>query len=77
MNAGAAIVLVGAALALVYFVNKERAAVTAQNIATIKSTVYDPSKGLSFGDQINAGIIAVSTYFGGAAAGISAAKQVH
>jgi hypothetical protein len=77
MNTGVAIALVGATLVLVFMVNKQRAATTAAQIAIIKGQVYDPSKGLSLTDVVNAGVIAASTYFGGPAAGISAARQVH
>ncbi len=77
MNTGAAIAVAGAALVLVYMVNKQREATTAAQLAIIKGQIYDPKQGLSFTDTVNGAIIAVSTYFGGASAGISAAKQVH
>ena len=77
MSTGAAIALVGTALVLVYLVNKQRAAATAATVAAIKSTVYDPSQGLSLTDQLNAAGIVVSTYFGGPSAGVAFAKQVH
>jgi hypothetical protein len=77
VSTGAAIVLVGAALVLVHLVNKQREATTAANVAAIKSTIYDPSKGLSITDQLNIGVTAVATYFGGPSAGIAYAKQVH
>jgi len=76
-NTGAAIAVVGAALVLVFLVNKQRAATTAAQLSLIQGTIFDPNKPLSFSDQVNGAVIAVSTYFGGAGAGIAAAKQVH
>ncbi len=77
MGTGAAIVLVATALVLVHLVDKQRQATTDAEVAAIKSNIYDPSKGLSLADAVNGVGIAVSTYFGGAGAGVAFAKQVH